>query len=484
MNQNKLTFQSENLVVDYISFKFQDLEDFTKTKIANYLFKIGFNSYQESGKLTKPIKEPILVNSKNQFQVCFVGDNPYWDGTLLHFSGLNAARFYFFLKEQIIDWTIFSSAVLSRFDLYFERNYKTADKISGREFLQNSQKNIKQTNKNISLEKNRKGWILKIGNRKSNHYFRIYETKNSLKFEHEMKGKVLQQYHLLLVENRLEEFEQKLSYQFFISFGKLLSLQFSYLDWLVLKLRPIRKQTFLQSALNSDYIKSEILMDTRSFVMLLQFLTYAQHLDFEIESLGGIPYRQVTFKVRDFLEFQNPTIKSTNHYQLEKIKKFLQQLQTGVFLTSFYDTHFQSLVAIPQVKLEKSSKQKYWIGRVWLVDELFYYNYPFSLPNIFQTKLTKDQLEVRLKFIQVFSSVNIEKVFFIQEFLSSYPSVISNQRKNNIKKYFIQLVQLFKEHDLIEDNYKIISNGHYYFTKEFNTHDISEGFVLYEKLSI
>ena len=125
MNQNKLTFQSENLVVDYISFKFQDLEDCTKTKIADYLFKIGFNSYQESGKLTKPIKEPILVNSKNQFQVCFVGDNPYWDGTLLHFSGLNATQFYFFLKEQIIDWTIFSSAVLSRFDLYFERNYKT-----------------------------------------------------------------------------------------------------------------------------------------------------------------------------------------------------------------------------------------------------------------------------------------------------------------------------------------------------------------------
>lgn len=156
--------------------------------------------------------------------------------------------------------------------------------------MQNCQQNIKQTNKNISLEKNRKSWILKIGNRKSNHYFRIYETKNSLKFEHEMKGKVLQQYHLLLVENRLEESEQKLSSHFLISFDKLFSLNYSYLDWLVLKLRPIRKQTFLQSGLNSDYIKSEILMDTKSFVMLLQFLTYAQHLDFEIECLGEIPY--------------------------------------------------------------------------------------------------------------------------------------------------------------------------------------------------
>ena len=163
--------------------------------------------------------------------------------------------------------------------------------------MQNCQKNIKQTNKNSSLEKNRKGWILKIGNRKSNHYFRIYETKNSLKFEHEIKGKVLQNYHLLLVENRLEEFEQKLSSHFLISFEKLLPLNYSYLDWLVIKLRPIRKHTFLQSGLNSDYIKPEILMDTRSFVMLLQFLTYAQHLDFEIESLDGILSRQVTFKV-------------------------------------------------------------------------------------------------------------------------------------------------------------------------------------------
>ena len=50
------------------------------------------------------------------------------------------------------------------------------------------------------------------------------------------------------------------------------------------------------------------------------------------------------------------------------------------------------------------------------------------------------------------------------------------------KKHFIQLVQLFKEQYLVEDNYKIISNGHYYYTKELNTHDISEGFVIYEKL--
>lgn len=121
---------------------------------------IGFNSYQESGKLAKP-----LVNSKNIFEVYFVGDNSYWGGTWLNIPGSKAARFYSLVQKKYIDWRIFSSAVLSRFDLYFDRNYKTADKISVREFLDNCQKNLKQKNKNISLEKNTRGLLLKIGNR-------------------------------------------------------------------------------------------------------------------------------------------------------------------------------------------------------------------------------------------------------------------------------------------------------------------------------
>lgn len=72
-----LSFQSHNLVVDYISLKFQELDNYTQTKIANYLFKIGFNSYQESGRLAKPIKEPIKVNFNNKFEVLFVGEGPY-----------------------------------------------------------------------------------------------------------------------------------------------------------------------------------------------------------------------------------------------------------------------------------------------------------------------------------------------------------------------------------------------------------------------
>lgn len=478
MKQNRLTFESENLVVDWVSFKFQSLEDNDQRKIVHYLSKLGFDSYQESGKLANPIKESILVSSANQFEVLFVKEGPYWQGTTLHFSGSNAAGFYSLVQKKLVNWEIFSSSTLGRFDLYFDRNYKTADKISVREFLDNCQKNLKQKNKNISLEKNNRGLVLKIGNRRSNNYSRIYQTKNSLRFEHEMKGKVLQQYYLLLVENRLEQFEQKLSFYFTLYFGKLLPLQHSYLDWLVIQLRPMRRQSCLQSALKADYIQSEIKSDSRKFVMLIQFLNYAQHLDFEIKYIDQISYRVVGFRLQDFLRFQN---KYNNQYQLTKVKEFFEEVQTGILLTSFSDNYFQSLVAIPLVKFHKI--QKFWVGRVWLAEELFYYKYPFLLPDFFKTKLTKDQFEVRVEVIKVFHSVDITKIFLIQQFLDSY-STVSNQRINKIKKNFIELVEILQEYDLIESNYKIISNGSFLDTNELNISNISEGFVIYEKIYI
>lgn len=74
MNSNTLTFDSQNLVVDYITFKFQEAQCDQNT-IADYFFNLGFNSYQESGKSAKPIKQSIFIDSKNQYEICFIHDN-------------------------------------------------------------------------------------------------------------------------------------------------------------------------------------------------------------------------------------------------------------------------------------------------------------------------------------------------------------------------------------------------------------------------
>lgn len=337
------SFQSENIEVDYITFKFQHLEDFTKTKLAKYFFKIGFNSYQQSGRLKEPIQSPIFVDLKNKYQILFVNDNSHWDGTLLHFPGPNAAWFYSLVQKKLIEWDIFYDATLGRVDLVYSRKNKGKDKTSVYDFFQSCLHKLRQSNQNVTLEKNKGGLILKIGNRRSNQFSRIYEKKDALRFEHEMKGKFLQEYTLLLTENRLKEFEHKLSSHFLSYLGRCLPLEFHYLDWLILRLRPIRKQPSLQRGLNTDYIESEIKMETRPFVNLLQFLNYAQHLNYQIETLGKVRYRKVIFKLRDFLEFQDPTVNSTNRYRLGKLKEFFHQLQSGLYLTSFSDKYYQSL---------------------------------------------------------------------------------------------------------------------------------------------
>lgn len=163
-----------------------------------------------------------------------------------------------------------------------------------------------------------------------------------------MKKKFLQEYHLLLVGNRLEEFEKKLSSHFLLSFGKLPPFRFSYTDWLVIQLWSIRKNTIF---LNMDYLKPKSLYlssDPKKFVMLLQFLTYTQQLEFKIDFLGDTPYRKVHFRIDHFLKFQNPKLKSTSYCRLKKTRLFFEELQNGTFLTSFINTKFQRLVGIPK----------------------------------------------------------------------------------------------------------------------------------------
>jgi hypothetical protein len=372
---------------------------------------------------------------------------------------------------------------LGRFDLNYARKNKTDDKISVRQFLENCQTKLMQTNKNISLEKNSKGLILKIGTRRSNNYSRIYQGKNFLKFEHEMKGKFIKTYHTLLIQNHFEEFEHKLSIHFLTYFGKVLPLQYSYTDWLVIKLRPLRKQTFSLTGLKIDYLRSGSFQnntDSYKFCTLLQFLVYAQTLNYKIDSLGTTSYRLVQFRVQDFLKY---TKLSSNYYQLKKLIEFFDELQTNSLIKFFSNQKYRSLVTIPEVNLQKG-KQNSWTVEVWIADELFYYAHPFLLPDLFQVKLTKLQLEVQVHVIRTFSSFDTQKIFYVEEFLQAYPSTLNNQQITSVKRYFIQLMEIFEEHQLIESSYQVILDDKLYHVDKLLTNNISQGFIVFEKLLI
>lgn len=85
-------------------------------------------------------------------------------------------------------------------------------------------------------------------------------------------------------------------------------------------------------------------------------------------------------------------------------------------MTSFSDARFQNLILVPKLQFEKYSTQKFLITKVWLVEELFYYNYPFYLPNVFRQKRRKYEFEIRFKLFQVFTTVSIEKEIGVEDF--------------------------------------------------------------------
>ncbi len=88
-------------------------------------------------------------------------------------------------------------------------------------------------------------------------------------------------------------------------------------------------------------------------------------------------------------------------------------------IESFSDTHYRMLVTIPDVVVTKS-EQNIWNVDIWIVEELFDYLHPFLFPDLFKTKLTKDQFQVLFQVIKVYSSSDIRKEFHIQHFLNRF----------------------------------------------------------------
>ena len=188
----------------------------------------------------------------------------------------------------------------------------------------------------------------------------------------------------------------------------------------------------------------------------------------------------VQFRVQYSLEY---TKLSPDYYQLKKLIEFFDELRTNSLIKVFNNQKYRSLVIIPEVNIQKG-KQSFWTVEVWIADELFYYAHPFVLPDLFQQKLTKHQFEVQFHVIRTFSSLDIQKTFYFKEFLQAYPSVLNNQQKASIKRYFIQLMEIFEEHKLIESSYQVLVDDKVYHVDKLLPNNISQGFIVFEKLLI
>jgi hypothetical protein len=67
-----------------------------------------------------------------------------------------------------------------------------------------------------------------------------------------------------------------------------------------------------------------------------------------VDSLGSTFYRRRNFQIKDFLSYTN---QSDNHYQLNKLVRFFDDLQKNSLIKFFSNSSYRSLVTIQQVEL-------------------------------------------------------------------------------------------------------------------------------------
>ena len=239
---NKFSFKSENLVVDYFEFKFDLLSEYTKQKIVEFFFKLGFNSFDVDKKYREARSTEIQTNSKNQYQIQFVVNfTMHWDRVCLGFPSKSAAFFYQLLKEKKIDWNLFSAAKINRLDLNYLRPIHPSQERQVADFFKQSEEIIRAKGINARINSTKKELSLKIGSKRSNRSAKIYDVGRQgkfLKFEMEIRRTLIADYKSDFLSNNFERIEDSLTREFLNYFWKLLP-QNKYADWLLKKVRPI-----------------------------------------------------------------------------------------------------------------------------------------------------------------------------------------------------------------------------------------------------
>ena len=476
MKQNKLSFESERLVVDYLSFNITDCKD--PGRIANYLSdSFGFNSVVKETFQGK--SEDLIFKITNGYKVSFIKStynpesNSHWTGLIVRFSGKNGEYFYSLVQKKLIDWSIFdlSCTNIGRLDLYYFRKSKSTDQHDLLElFMENSceKVNAKSKRKKASWKRTSRGLIMRIGNRSNSNYYRVYEKTKKInhdvydemdrgvEFELELKNQLIKSFQKFLFKNHIEEFEGRLVEHFYKYSKKSFVLDTCYTDWLQIGLRKIvstKKSETNFNFLVSSYLRKDCLdsfVQKKQFFKLIQLLSFIRSLEYSKQFIDDQVYYVMEFAVMDFISFTGGNAKST--YQRTKALEFLTSLQDiKPLIQKFSNNEFRRSVMFPYLKLTKQNKR--WTIIMAIGEEFYFYQYPFFFPNSFLIYKNKYDLEIKLQLIESFSQVELEKKLLVKELLNQF--CVSNKDLTKIKKQLIDSVSRLKDSGLIENEFSL-----------------------------
>lgn len=451
----EISFNSENLKVDYLSFNFQ----FNNLKeieiIANWLaatFHCKSTLLDQSSKKRYPLTEIAKSHYSAEFTV---NSSRYWKGTIISFKGSHAQLFYDDLKFQKLDWSVFdlTSTNLGRIDLCYDRKLKANDKDLDI-FFEDSCREINSKKKNPTAKIGTN--ILRIGKRSSSNFFRVYLKSNGkeLRFEIELKKTVLKNFQHYLFTNQLEVFEKFLVGHFYNQAIRLFNIESSYCDWLLANFRQVQKP--LSNSLSISYLTNKLVknLDEIKFlyrlVQLLNYIKSSKSSSKQI-SMGDKNYKIFKFPVNHFLEFTGQP--KNNYYQIKKLVEFLKSLsKIEPIIDNFSDGGFRSYVVFPYLKVER--KKGWWV-ELSVCEELCCYPYPFYLPKNFLNYQDNFELKVKFALLKSFCNVSIHKEFPAQEFLEQVS--ISTSKSAKLKKYIVIVLNDLKDYKIINSKLQVLT---------------------------
>lgn len=459
----KISFNSENLKVDWVSFNLKGLvnTEIIADRLSNYFTphvmidgkpEIRFHCLQK--------KYKVYIHQ-------YTGSKGYWIGTKIIFSGKNANYFYTLLKTRNFDWSLLKfeehNLSLGRIDLCFSlMNGLNQTNKSFDEFLVDSRSHIQDhTNtKYIKLQDFPNGKMLKINRRNNSRHYRVYQKDETVRFELELKHRQTRLVQNYLFQNQLDMFEHHLVTQYFEYSGQVLRSDYPYTDWILNYQRRYWGNPIFHPLMTSYLDNQEInnKEDEGRLFHLLQFLSFVKSL--ELNSLKDCQKYQIKkqlyyglkFPLSRFVKFTG--MKLSNHSDREKLLFYFSQLQRlDPIIKVFSNMAFRSYVCFPYVDCANPSGNS-WIIEVLVVEELFSFTYPFRLPKSFLCSESKNDLRLKVRLMKSLAVRNQKKTLDLEEFFNTIN--VRNDPLIKIKKNLIRLLNELVNNEIIHNKVEIV----------------------------
>lgn len=470
LRPKQLSFESEKLKIDYITLNISIKGPIDPEPIARLLCFYGFNSKVKENENAE--SKNFLSNKKNNHKVTLVKskyntkEGIFWNGLAARFPSSNGRFFYDLLKQNKIKFELFpeQDIRLGRFDLCYSYDFLVPEfsrRSNIKIFLNDCKKKYLQKYplEKVKISDTKTGLILRASDRLgSAKFFRIYEKLKSLRFELEMKRKLIEPYQNSLFSYSFEEFEDELVQVFYDKFSHLCLLDSNYSCWLLKSLRKklsIKKLEDLNLGISKTIISPynlEFAKDKETSFNCLQLLSFiqSQNVNMDLSFVESLNLAIVEFALVDFIKFIGKNERST--YQRNKVGKFLnnllslEPLRIKVTNVKFQNFHFCSFM-----ELEK--RKGTWFVQLRVAVNALSFIYPYTLPNILLTYNKRSELEIKAQFIESLNTKIFLKEFKIDK---TYKDIsLSNSAIKNRQTTIIKIFKDLKTEKIINNSIDI-----------------------------